>query len=200
VNPRRIGVFLDRDGTLIEEVGFLKTPEELRLINGTAAAVRRLNDIGIITCVISNQSGVARGLLSENDLVPIHARLEQELRRGGAKVDRIYYCPHHPTEGIAPYNIECSCRKPGPGMLRWGEKEFGIDLAQSFVVGDSVVDMQAGAAVGATTVLVLTGYGSTAVEMCKRESVTMDCVVPTITEAVEFIIRTSKRQRKNGSG
>jgi D-glycero-D-manno-heptose 1,7-bisphosphate phosphatase len=196
VSPGRIGVFLDRDGTLIDEVDFLRTPEEMRLIGGTTEAVRKLNDLGIITCIISNQSGVARGILTEHDLVLIHAKLEQELEEGGARVDRIYYCPHHPTEGSAPYNIECTCRKPGSGMLRRGEKEFGLNLAESFVVGDSLVDMQAGAGVGARTVLVLTGHGRAAVDGCRRESVTVEYIAPTITEAVEYIVQTVKNRQQ----
>jgi len=187
VTGGRIAVFLDRDGTLNEEVDFLRTPDELKLIPGAAAAVRTLNTLGIITCVISNQSGVARGFLTEDDLVPIHARLEDELRAGGARVDRIYYCPHHPTEGNPPYRKTCDCRKPKSGMLHKGEQEWGLDLHRSFVIGDRIADVQAGKNVGATTVLVLTGYGKTSEEECRRENVLPDFIAPSIVEAVEFI-------------
>ena len=183
----RIGVFLDRDGTLNEEVDFVRSPDQLRMIDGAAAAVRRLNDLGVVTCVISNQSGVARGFMTEEDLVPIHAKLELELDRGGARVDAIYYCPHHPTAGIPLYKIECECRKPKPGMLLRGAREFGIDLKKSFVVGDSLVDMQAGTSVGAATVLVLTGYGKSALESCRQLNIKIDNVAETISEAVDFI-------------
>lgn len=157
------------------------------MIDGAAAAVRRLNDLGVVTCVISNQSGVARGFMTEEDLVPIHAKLELELDRGGARVDAIYYCPHHPTAGIPLYKIECECRKPKPGMLLRGAREFGIDLKKSFVVGDSLVDMQAGTSVGAATVLVLTGYGKSALESCRQLNIKIDNVAETISEAVDFI-------------
>jgi D-glycero-D-manno-heptose 1,7-bisphosphate phosphatase len=187
VTGGRIAVFVDRDGTLNEEVEFLRTPEELSLIPGAAAAVRTLNTLGIITCVISNQSGVARGYLTEDDLIPIHARLEEELQAGGAHVDRIYYCPHHPTEGDFPYKIACDCRKPNPGMLKKGEIELGIDLRRSFVIGDRIADIQAGQAVGARTVLVLTGYGKASLAECQHERVTPDFIAPSIVEAVEFI-------------
>jgi D-glycero-D-manno-heptose 1,7-bisphosphate phosphatase len=186
----RIAAFLDRDGTINEEVDFLRTPDQLRLIPGAAAAIRALNDRGIFTCVISNQSGVARGFLNEDDLVPIHSRLEQELERDHARLDRIYYCPHHPTEGRPPYNVTCECRKPGTGMLQRGARELGIHLGGSFVVGDRIVDIQAGRAVGATTVLVLTGYGTTALEECRREGVVPHLTAPSIVEAVEFILST----------
>jgi D-glycero-D-manno-heptose 1,7-bisphosphate phosphatase len=187
VTGGRIAVFLDRDGTLNEEIDFLRTADELRLIPGAASAVRTLNTLGIITCVISNQSGVARGYLTEEDLVPIHARLNRELQDEGARVDAIYYCPHHPTEGNPPYKIACDCRKPKPGMLKKGEKEWGIDLHRSFVVGDRIADVQAGQAVGARTVLVLTGYGKTSLEDCRREEITPDFIAPSIVEAVQFI-------------
>lgn len=183
------GVFLDRDGTLNEEKDYIRTPDDLHLIHGAAAAVRKLNDRGVTICIISNQSGIARGYLSERDLVPIHQLLERELQREGAWVNRIYYCPHHPTAGIAPYNIDCECRKPKPGMLTWGADDFNLDLSASFVVGDSLVDMQAGSSVGATTILVLTGYGSSAVEQCRQGGVRVDYVAPTIVEAVDMIVK-----------
>lgn len=189
---KRAGVFLDRDGTINEEVDFLRTPDELHLIPGAGRAVQRLNGLGLVTCVISNQSGVARGYLSEADLIPIHARLQAELGKEHARVDRIYYCPHHPLEGLAPYNIDCECRKPKPGMLLNGAREFGIDLTSSFVVGDRVGDIQAGRSVGAATILVLTGYGLQARDECRRDGIMPDRIVPSIVEAVEFIAEQCK--------
>lgn len=189
MNDGRVGVFLDRDGTLNEELDFIRTPNDLHIINGAATAVRKLNERGIIVCVISNQSGIARGYFSEADLVLIHQKLTQELAREGARVDQIYYCPHHPTEGKEPYNSDCDCRKPKPGMLLRGAKEHRVDLSRSFVVGDSVVDMQAGAAAGATSILVLTGYGKPSLEQCFRDHVHIDHVAPTVNEAVEFILQ-----------
>jgi D-glycero-D-manno-heptose 1,7-bisphosphate phosphatase len=196
VKDGRIGVFLDRDGTLNEEVDFVRTPDQLRMIDGAAAAVRKLNDLGVVTCVISNQSGVARGFITEEDLVPIHAKLELELSRGGARVDAIYYCPHHPSAGVPLYNKECDCRKPKPGMLLRGAKEFGIDLKKSFVVGDSQVDIQAGNSVGAATVLVLTGYGKTSLETCRRLNIKIDHVAEAIAEAVDFVALRLKGETK----
>ena len=184
----RVAAFLDRDGTINEEVDFLRSPDQLRLIPGAAAAIRALNDRGIITCVISNQSGVARGFLTEEDLVPIHAELHRELGRAGARVDRIYYCPHHPTEGIAPYRTACECRKPAPGMVLQGARELGLDPRRSFVVGDRIVDVQAGKAVGARTILVLTGYGARSVEECRAAGVQPDHVAPSLSGAVDFIL------------
>ena len=188
MNERRAGVFLDRDGTLNEEVNFVRTPDDLRLIDGAGEAVRKLNEHGLAVCVISNQSGVARGYLKEHDLVSIHARLEDKLAEFGARLDRIYYCPHHPTAGLPPYNVVCDCRKPKPKMLQMGIKDFGIDSDRMFVVGDSVVDIQAGNAIGATTILVRTGYGNISIDRCASENIYIDFVVPTIVEAAERII------------
>jgi D-glycero-D-manno-heptose 1,7-bisphosphate phosphatase len=182
----RTGVFIDRDGTLNEERDFLKRPEDLRLVDGAGDAVRILNELGVVTCVISNQSGIARGYLTEKDLSMIHSALVEKLRADGARLDRIYYCPHHPTEGFPPYRIDCDCRKPKPGMLKTAQQEFNLDLSRSFVVGDKLDDIGAGKAVGATTILVLTGYGRLSHEMTK-EGIAPDQIVPSLREAAEVI-------------
>jgi D-glycero-D-manno-heptose 1,7-bisphosphate phosphatase len=191
----RIGVFLDRDGTLNEERDFIGNPDDVRLIDGAGEAVRRLNEAGIVTCVISNQSGVARGFFTEADVERVHARLEQELASVGAQIDRVYYCPHHPEEGKPPYNIVCDCRKPFPGMLRRGERDFGLDLSSCYVVGDKLADIQAGKAVGSFTILVLTGYGEMSRRMADSGSMKPDHVVPSIVEAVDMIIQTLGQER-----
>jgi D-glycero-D-manno-heptose 1,7-bisphosphate phosphatase len=188
VTAGRVAVFLDRDGTINEEVDFLRTPEQLRLIPGAGAAIRELNERGILACIISNQSGVARGFITEEDLVPIHARLSEELRKAGAAVDRIDYCPHHPTEGKPPYDVVCGCRKPATGMLTRAAAALDIDLGRSFVIGDRIVDIQVGQAVGARTVLVLTGYGPRSVEECRLQGVVPDSVFPSLREAIAFIL------------
>jgi D-glycero-D-manno-heptose 1,7-bisphosphate phosphatase len=193
VRGGRIAAFLDRDGTINEEVEALRVPEQLRLIARAGEAIHALNHHGVLTCVISNQSAIARGLLSENDLPPIHEKLQRELLVSGARIDRIYYCPHHPTEGKPPYNIACECRKPATGMLRRGEAELGIDVQHSFVVGDRIVDVQAGKAVGATTILVLTGYGLRTVTECSVSGVRPDFTAPSIVEAVDFILQRIHR-------
>jgi len=188
VTDGRIAVFFDRDGTLNEDVGYLRTPEELRLLPGAADAVRRLNERGILACVISNQSGVARGLYTEADLAAIHKRMEADLAGGGAHLDRIYYCPHHPTEGRPPYNIDCSCRKPRTGMLQQAAREFAVDLHRSFVVGDKALDIEAGRAAGTRSILVLTGYGQTAARECRNTGIPPDHVAATVLDAVTYIL------------
>ncbi len=199
VSGRHAAVFLDRDGTINEEVNFIRRPEQLVLIPGAAEAIRALNDRGFRICVISNQSGVARGYLSEADLGPIHARLEEELARAGAHLDRISYCPHHPTEGLPPYNIACKCRKPSPGMVEEAVRELDIDLGRSFLVGDRLADVQAGRNAGVTTILVLTGYGRQAlIELEADGTVQPDCIAEDLSAAVEYIIhQTSGSSRTN---
>lgn len=194
MSGQRVAVFLDRDGTINEELNFIRRPEEVVLIPGAAEAIRTLNRRGFLTCVISNQSGVARGYLTENDLIPIHARLEEELSRSGAHVDRIAYCPHHPTEGVPPYKITCPCRKPATGMLDDAAREMNLDLSRSYVVGDRLTDVEAGKNAGATSVLVLTGYGRQALSELENNGAPQpDCIAEDLTAAVEYIIQLIDR-------
>jgi D-glycero-D-manno-heptose 1,7-bisphosphate phosphatase len=160
VKVEQVGLFFDRDGTLNNELDYLSRPEELQLIPNAARAIREANDFGVRVFIITNQSGIARGLFTETDLAAIHTRLITMLGHEGARVDAIYYCPHHPVYGQTPYKKACNCRKPRPGMLKKAAKEFGIRLPQSFVIGDRCIDMEAGKAAGCKTALVLTGYGA----------------------------------------
>lgn len=150
-------VFLDRDGTINVEVDYLARPEDLELYPGAAAAVRRLNEAGRFVVVVTNQSGVARGLLDEETLSRIHARLDELLADAGAHVDAYSWCPHHPDVGQPPYRRACDCRKPAPGMLLDAAREHGLDLARSWTVGDSLRDVAAGRAAGTRAILVGTG-------------------------------------------
>jgi D-glycero-D-manno-heptose 1,7-bisphosphate phosphatase len=189
VSGNRIAVFLDRDGTVIEENGFLCRADDVRIIPGAGKAIHRLNSRGIPVCIVSNQSGVARGLFSEEDLAPIHARMLADLRADGAWIDRILWCPHHPTEGRPPYNIECECRKPKPGMVHLLAGELGIALPRSFVIGDRVSDVGLATGVGAQGILVLTGYGKSALKEAEQAGVRIDHVAPSIVEAIDFVIQ-----------
>jgi D-glycero-D-manno-heptose 1,7-bisphosphate phosphatase len=156
---RRPAVFLDRDGTISEEVDYLTHEDQLRLIDGVAEAIKSLKDAGFKVVVITNQAGIARGYLSEQALDRIHEALKETLAIHNARLDAIYYCPHHPTEGLARYQVACECRKPGPGMLKRAAGELKLDLSRSFVVGDKLSDLEAGYAVGCRGILVETGYG-----------------------------------------
>jgi len=150
---------MDRDGTLTEEVGYVNHPSRLRLLPRSAEAIRRLNSAGIAAVVVTNQAGIARGYFSEEVLAAVNAALVSQLKDEGAHLDGVYVCPHHPTEGAPPYRIVCDCRKPKPGLLLRAATDLGLDLARSTLVGDKGSDLVAAHAVGARSVLVLTGYG-----------------------------------------
>ncbi len=163
-----VGIFFDRDGTINTEIDFVRKPEELQLIPESAQAIREANELGIKVFIITNQSGIARGFLTERDLAAVHGQLRHLLKEHRAHVDAIYYCPHHPEYGTPPYNVRCRCRKPDIGMLKRAEKEFDVNLARSFVVGDRCVDIHAGRRAGCTPYLVLTGYGRTEQRECSQ--------------------------------
>jgi D-glycero-D-manno-heptose 1,7-bisphosphate phosphatase len=152
-------VFFDRDGTLIEEADFLIDPDLIRATAGAFEAVRRANQAGVLAIVVTNQSGVARGYLSENQLRTINQRMQELFESEGARLDAVYYCPHHPTEGLEGYAVTCHCRKPRPGLLEEAARERGICLEQSVTIGDSLRDIEAGHRAGTAGVLVTSGYG-----------------------------------------
>lgn len=177
-------VFLDRDGTINEEVNFLKSPEELRLIPGAAAGIARLNRAGFKVVVTTNQSGLARGMFTLADLEIVHERLNELLADEGARIDGLYFCPHHP-EGIVPeYSLDCHCRKPKPGLYEVAAAELHLDLARSFWVGDRRRDLAAAQIFGGRSALVLTGYG---LEEAKEEGFSPTVVAPDLGRAAEWI-------------
>jgi len=155
----RPAIFLDRDGTINEDIGYVSSPDELVIYHYAARAVRLINEAGLKVIVITNQSGIARQLYDEETLAAIHKRLMDELARDGAHLDAVYYCPHHPHIGNALYRQRCECRKPSPGMLQQAAHEHDIDLGVSYVIGDKASDMNLATNAGARGVLVLTGYG-----------------------------------------
>ena len=187
--PNDFAVFVDRDGTINVDVEFLSSPDQLQLIPRSADAIRELNELEIPVIVITNQSGIARGILTEADLHRVHKAMDAQLSELGAKVLAYYYCPHHPTEGIEPYVINCECRKPKTGMLTEAGKKFGFNLTHSFVVGDKCIDIQTGTSVGAVSIQVATGYGEREKDLCVdlRNYYAAD-----LYDAVQFIKRNLK--------
>ncbi len=151
-------VFVDRDGTLNIHKGFITKPEDIELIEGTESAVSELNKMGFLVIVITNQPIIARGDCTEGELFEIHKRLETLLGQGGAFLDAIYYCPHHPDSGFRnerkELKIKCDCRKPAPGLILKARDDFNIDLSKSFMVGDSLRDVESGQNAGCTSILV----------------------------------------------
>jgi D-glycero-D-manno-heptose 1,7-bisphosphate phosphatase len=156
---KRRAVFMDRDGTISEEVGYVNHPSRYRVFPYSAEAVRLLNESGWLAILVTNQAGVARGYFTEEVITAVHDRLRKELAQGGARLDAIYYCAHHPTVGEPPYRSDCDCRKPRPGLVRRAAAEFDIDLAQSWMVGDRYSDTELARNSGVRSAFVLSGYG-----------------------------------------
>ena len=150
----RRAAFLDRDGTIVQGVEYLSSPEELALMPNAANAIKQFNKRGYLTVIVTNQSGIARGYFTEDRLTEIHRRLIEMLSREGARIDAIYYCPHLAEGIIEAYSIDCQCRKPRPGMLLRAAREHDINLSASIMIGDTPADVMAGKAVGCKTVLV----------------------------------------------
>ena len=185
----RQAVFLDRDGTIAEHVHYMRRPEEFRLLPGAGEAIARLNAAGNQIVVVTNQSGIARGYLTEAALGRIHLAMRRELARFGAWVDAVYHCAHHPDDG-------CACRKPRPGMLLRAAEELSLPLGRCVMVGDQPLDVLAGKAAGIRTVLVRTGAQPAAGETA-APAVQPDFEAGTLMEAVDWILaRQRPRARR----
>jgi len=155
----RPAVFLDRDGTINEQMGYINHISRFVMLPRAAAGIRLLNAQGIPVVVVSNQSGLARGYFPESLIQEVHAKMNRVLAEAGAHVDGIYICPHHPEAKEERFRLACDCRKPKPGLFLQAAADLDLDLGRSYVVGDRWSDLKAAAAVRAKGVLVLTGYG-----------------------------------------
>lgn len=175
---KRPAVFLDRDGTLIEEVNFLSEVEHLRVFDYTEHALQRLKDAGFLLIVVTNQSGIGRGLYTEADMHAIHDALQEKTN---SLIDGFYFCPHVPDAG-------CDCRKPGTGMFLRAETDHAIEIAASWMIGDKKIDIEAGKNAGVQTILVRTGYGA---EHSESISGVADIVTDDLGEAAEIILARS---------
>ena len=189
-------VFLDRDGTINEEVGYLDRLEKLRIYPEAFDAIRLINQSGMKAVVISNQSGVARGYFDEAFVETVHTRIQALLKEHKAWIDRFYYCPHHPTEGTGVYRTACTCRKPEAGLLLRASKEMGIELARSYMVGDMSKDIEAAGKAGAKGILVQTGNGMNHLAPMKNGfaanhflAVRPDYIARNILDAVTWIMK-----------
>ncbi|MGB6429787.1 MAG: HAD family hydrolase [Candidatus Acidiferrales bacterium] len=179
----RPAVFLDRDGTICEEMGYLNHISRLRVFPFAAEAIARLNSAGLPVVVVTNQSGVARGIFPEALVTQVEMRMETELAVGGARIDAFYYCPHVKDQ-------KCDCRKPLPGMLERAAREHGLDLKRSVVVGDRYADVAMAHAVGALGILVKSGYGSGDFEYHGAQWPRQpDAVLEDLAEAAQWILR-----------
>lgn len=186
---KKRAVFLDRDGTINEDVGYPGTYDQVRIYPYSPEAVRRINEAGLAVVVVTNQSGIGRGFFTEDALREIHERLDADLRAAGARLDAIYYCPHHPGSAVPGYGEDCRCRKPFPGMALKARADLGIELEGSYMVGDKEEDIRFGLAIGATPVLVLTGYGAGALARLRDNGIEPAFVAADLGEAVDWILR-----------
>jgi D-glycero-D-manno-heptose 1,7-bisphosphate phosphatase len=186
---RRPAIFMDRDGTLSHEVGYVNHADRFRLYPWAVAAVRAINEASWLAVVVTNQAGVARGYFPEAVFEEVQQRLREDVERGGARFDAVYACLHHPSVGEAPYRADCDCRKPRPGLLRRAEAELGADLQHSWVVGDRHSDLQLAWSVGARAALVQTGYGKGELTyLAPGWARQPDLVAENLLEAVERIL------------
>jgi D-glycero-D-manno-heptose 1,7-bisphosphate phosphatase len=188
----RPAVFLDRDGTIIEERGYLDRLDLLELYSFTADAIRLLNRAGYATVVITNQGAIGRGIIDEPFLHQVHAAIDERLAEGNAKIDRYYFCPHHPDAIVPELRAKCTCRKPAPGMIEQACRELSLDPARSVMVGDRRLDVAAGRGAGTRAVLVRTGHGVHE-EAMPHGDAHPDAILNNLMEAVGWILRTSSR-------
>ncbi|MSP38888.1 MAG: HAD family hydrolase [Deltaproteobacteria bacterium] len=187
-------VFLDRDGTLIREVNYLCTVEQIEILPGVCLGLSLLREGGFKRVMVTNQSVIARGGLSEAGLQEIHAVLTAKLGAEGATLDGIYYCPHHPTEGIGEYRIACDCRKPNRGLIERAAKDLQLDVARSYVVGDQMTDVELAQRVGAVAILI--GRDDDAVATARALNIP---VVDDLLQAAHWIIAHAENSQ-SGAG
>ena len=181
-------MLLDRDGTLTVEGEWLTRHQDLVLVPGAAAALARLSAAGWKLVLVTNQSAVARGLITPAQLDEIHAELQALLAAQGARLDALYSCPHHPTEGVGAYRVECECRKPKPGLVLQAARELGLDLARCWMVGDAARDLEAGWAAGVPGILVATGKGSSEILRLRAQGREPEAFLPDLPAAADWIL------------
>lgn len=187
MNGRR-AVFLDRDGTITVERGYVVDPKDLQLIPGAAEGISVLNAAGLLVVVVSNQSGVARGLMSEGDLARVHRALEDLLGQQGARVDGAYYCPNYLGGSVERYTKDASCRKPSTGMLEQAARDLDIDLRSCYMVGDQATDIETANRAGIPGVLVMTGKGRDEARQAEQRGLKVAHSASDLLEAVRWIL------------
>ena len=186
----RPAVFIDRDGTMSEERGYIDRLELLEIFPWTTDAIRLLNRAGFAVVVVTNQSAIGRGIIDEPFLQTVHDAIDRHLAPAGARVDRYYFCPHHPEAKLSAYRAVCRCRKPEPGMLEQATRELGLDPARSFMVGDRLIDVACGHAAGVRSLLVRSGHSAHSGEAPPGLS-NPDAILNNLMEAVGWILRSS---------
>jgi D-glycero-D-manno-heptose 1,7-bisphosphate phosphatase len=192
---KRKAIFLDRDGTLNVDVGYLHRLEDLELFPWTGDALRLLKRAGYLLVVVTNQSGIAHGLIAPEFVPACHDEMRRRLAPAGADLDALYFCNHHPRGSIAELAIDCRCRKPLPGMVDDAVRDLQVDPSQSWVVGDKWLDVDLGHAVGARSILVRTGWGVEQ-ERQRSEGQRVDAICDNLIHAVSVIIASDDARQK----
>jgi len=194
----RPAAFLDRDGVIVRDVDLLVRADQIELLPSAAEALRRLREAQFPIVIVTNQPAVARGLVTEGEVLALEAEIERFLRDGGGVIDAFYYCPHHPRATLPVYRVACECRKPRPGMLLRAARELDLDLAASTMIGDRLSDVAAGQRAGCRTILVETGmHAAPPIESLDGPAplATPDHVVPDLAAAVDIVLDTPARER-----
>jgi D-glycero-D-manno-heptose 1,7-bisphosphate phosphatase len=185
-------VFLDRDGTMIHEAGYLSRREDLRWFPWTVDAIRALNHAGYLVFVVTNQGGIGLGYYPEQFVIDTHRHMDEWLVKNGARIDGWFYCPHHPEAIDEALRADCICRKPGVGMVKAAEAAAPIDFARSFVIGDRLKDVELASAIGAKGILVRTGYGENElVREAGHIAASASFVAADLMEATSWILRVA---------
>jgi D-glycero-D-manno-heptose 1,7-bisphosphate phosphatase len=179
--------FLDRDGTVIEDKDFIKTPDEIEFLPGSIEAIKVLKELGYKIIVISNQSGIGRGILTEEMVKKVNRSFLDRLNKEDAEIDALYYCPHRPEDN-------CDCRKPRTGLIQKAVEEQRLDLKDAVVIGDKLSDVELGKKLKVNTVLVLTGYGKKEAEKANSHQIKPDYIADTLYEAVNWLKKTSFKE------
>jgi len=193
MHDQQKAIFLDRDGVLIHDVHYLSKLDDIQFYPDVPAGLRRLHEYGYLLVVITNQSGVARGYFRQTFVRECHERMNQMLEINHVKLDHLYFCPHH-INGLPPYDFECDCRKPAPGMIQKAEKELNLDLQASFLIGDKQSDVEAAQNGNVSGILLTTGHGKEYAQPVALDYPSI-LIFPSFSQAVKHITGSAGRHR-----
>jgi D-glycero-D-manno-heptose 1,7-bisphosphate phosphatase len=190
---RSPAVFIDRDGTINIEAGYIDHPDNFNLYPFVPQSIRLLNEHGFLVIVLTNQAGVGRGYFGEDNVETLHAKMRSELAKGGARLDAVYYCPHHTSSKDPRYAVDCDCRKPRTGMVDKAVKDLPIDKSRMFIIGDKMSDIKLGKKTGCRTYLVKTGYG---LREAENNPDGADIITDNLLLAVLDILKISRQEQQ----
>ncbi len=193
---KKRAIILDRDGTINEDVGYPRLPSQIKIYPASFEALRKINASGFLAVIITNQSGIGRGYLTEAELETIHKKMKADFAAHGVHVDGIYFCPHYDLSSDPRYKKDCACRKPMPGLALQAARDLGIDLAGSYYIGDKVEDILFGLNIGARPVLVQTGFGIETEKKLAEMNIRPAHAAPDIGDAVDWILNEVRSPKK----